>query len=62
MARNICTLLANRETVGKFDFKDVPLGDIFRDASFGFDEYELFGTKNRFYSSEYLKRLADIVK
>ena len=40
----------------------MPLGDVFRDASFTHEEYGLLGSKNTFYSPEYLKRAGAFVK
>eukprot|EP00347_Sterkiella_histriomuscorum_P011343 403372816 len=70
MATNICNiLLQSKEAEQKPDamktFKDlngIPLGDLFRTTSFTQEEYELFGSKNIFYSSEYMKLVGETLK
>ena len=40
----------------------MPLGDVFKDSSFTYEEYELLGTKNKFFSSEYMSRVGRYIK
>lgn len=64
MASNICRYLTNYENIasGKVDLKDMPLGDLFRDSMFGYEDYEFMGNEQRMYSSEYLMRVAKFLK
>lgn len=60
VAQNAAKILLDTEKVkrGEVDLNDMPLGDMFRDNTFSFLEYELpQNGKNIFYSSEGLKRL-----
>ena len=64
MARNVCRLIENVEALksGAIDLKQMDLGDTFRDASFTPEEYELLGTTQKFFSSDYLSRVGRFIK
>ena len=64
MGRNACRVLTNLDAIkkGAIDLSQVPLGDTFRDVTFTEEEYELLGTTNKFFSSEYLKRVGGYIK
>jgi len=64
MARNVCKILGNNEALktGDIDIRQMPIGDVFKDCSFTAEEYELLGTTNKFFSSEYMKRVGKYIK
>ena len=64
MARNVCRILDSLDAVkkGAINLKNMELGDTFRDASFTAEEYELLGSTNKFFSSEYLGRVGRFIK
>ena len=64
MARNVCRLLTQLEEVQskKIDLAQMPIGDLFRDTSFTYEDYELLGSQNRFYSPEYINKIGDFIK
>ena len=64
MARNVCRLLTHLEDVKnkKIDLSKMPIGDLFKDTSFTFEDYELLGNKNRFYSPEYINKIGGYIK
>lgn len=61
MASNVCKILLKSKEIeekkqaGMVSLNQVPVGDLFKATSFTPEEYELFGARNIFYSSEYLK-------
>lgn len=61
MATKICELITNANLIGQkqVNFKDLPLGDVFRDNSYTKVSYEFMDTVNNFYSSEYLARISN---
>ena len=64
MASNMCRYLTNLDLIktGQVKLDNMPLGDLFHDSTFGFEEYEMGGRKNRMYSSEYMSRLSHHIK
>ena len=46
MAKNLCQVLHNQAKInsGQIDLKQMPIGDLFRDSSFSYHDYELFKT------------------
>ena len=64
MARNVCRLLTHLDDVqsNKIDLSKMPVGDLFRDTSFTYEDYELMGSQNRFYSPEYINKIGDFIK
>lgn len=58
MATNVCRLLRNSDHIkaGAIDFSKMPLGDLFRDYSFTYEQYDMLGVSNNFYSPEYIKK------
>jgi hypothetical protein len=44
------------------DLKDLPIGDVFRDNSYTKVSYNFMEVNNNFYSSEYVRRVADFRK
>jgi hypothetical protein len=40
----------------------MPIGDLFRDTTFTFEDYELLGSQNRFYSPEYINKIAAFIQ
>ena len=64
MASNICRYLTNHDAItrGQIDLKDLPIGDVFRESMFGFEDYDFMGNNNRLYSSEYMMKLARHLK
>ena len=64
MATNVCKILGNLDKINKkeIDLGQLPLGDLFRDATFTPESYEMMGTTNNFYSSEYLSRVGDFIR
>ena len=64
MARNTCRILSSIDAIktGAVDLKNMPLGDVFKDSSMTYEEYELLGTQNRFFSSEYMRRVGNYIK
>ncbi|CDW85883.1 nucleoside diphosphate-linked moiety x motif 6 [Stylonychia lemnae] len=70
MATNVCNILLKSKEAeekkegqsGLVNLKQVPLGDLFKTTAFTPEEYELFGTQNIFYSSEYMKLVGESIK
>ena len=64
MARNVCRILLKIREVQdtQVDLGAMPLGDLFKTSSFTEEEYELLGQKNTFYSSEYIKKVGEMLK
>ncbi len=63
MATKICELTKNVHALtSPIDLKDLPVGDVFRDQSYTKVSYNFMEVNNNFYSSEYVKRVADFRK
>jgi hypothetical protein len=64
MAENTCRILLKQEELKEQNVKltDLPVGDLFRTTSLTPEDYELFGMKNTFYSSEYIKQFGELLK
>lgn len=64
MARNVCRLLTHIEAIksNKLNLNDMPVGDLFRDSTFTFEDYEFLGAQNRFYSPEYINKIGAFIK
>jgi len=59
LGRNVGRVLTHNEPL---DLSKMSLGDVFKDASFTVEEYEQFGSTQRFFSSEYLRKVGDLIK
>jgi len=64
MARNVCRILTSMDAIktGAIDLKQMPVEDVFKDSSFTHEEYDMFGTTNRFYSSERMRKVGQLIK
>merc|ERR1711990_124334 len=61
MAQNMCTILSAVKEAEPIDLKQMPVGDLFKMTSLTGEEYQLLGTKNKLYSSEYLKSIKQLI-
>ena len=59
MATKICNLLTNQEIIksGKVSMPEMPFGDIFKNNTYTFEDYESHGVNHRFFSSEYMSKI-----
>jgi hypothetical protein len=64
MGSNVCKIIQAVKDVDRdpINLGDLPTEDLFKQTSLTVEDYNLLGSKNKLYSSEFLKNISQHIK